>query len=212
MTRPLRLALVNDYSLVVAGLKGMLEGYADRIEVVEMALRENAAENVDIAVYDTFGAPTGAGLDYESLVGNEKVGKVVAYSFTHDQRAVDDAMGAGADGYLSKTLTAQHLVDALERVAAGEKVVELGDAESGRPSGNWPGEEHGLTAREAEVLGFVAQGLSNDEIARECYLSINTVKTYIRSAYRKIRVSTRAQAVAWALTHGFSPEKKRRKA
>ena len=68
-----------------------------------------------------------------------------------------------------------------------------------------PGKGAGLSRRESDVLALIAQGRSNQEIADECFLSINSVKTYIRSAYRKIGVSHRAQAVVWALRHGFAP-------
>ncbi len=69
--------------------------------------------------------------------------------------------------------------------------------------GGYAGEADGLSPREATVLGRVVQGLSNQEIADELYLSINSVKTYIRSAYRKIEAVSRAQAVAWGIQHGF---------
>jgi len=62
-----------------------------------------------------------------------------------------------------------------------------------------------LTPREVEVLALITQGMSNKEIAERLYLSINSVKTYIRSAYAKIGASSRARAVAWCLLHGFAP-------
>ena len=74
----------------------------------------------------------------------------------------------------------------------------------------WPGQEHGLSARESEMLTFIARGLSNQEIAERAYLSINTVKTYIRTAYRKIGVASRSQAVGWALRNGLYPDPPRR--
>ena len=61
----------------------------------------------------------------------------------------------------------------------------------------------GLSPRELDVLREVVNGLSNHEIADELYLSINSVKTYIRSAYRKAGVTTRAQAVSWCVRKGF---------
>ncbi|WP_341925302.1 LuxR C-terminal-related transcriptional regulator [Nocardioides psychrotolerans] len=63
-----------------------------------------------------------------------------------------------------------------------------------------------LSAREAQVIGLIVQGLSNSEIATAAFLSINSVKTYIRTAYRKIGVTRRAQAVVWGMTHGFAPD------
>jgi DNA-binding NarL/FixJ family response regulator len=69
------------------------------------------------------------------------------------------------------------------------------------------GQEAGLSPRESSVLALVTGGLGNQDIADELYLSINSVKTYIRSAYRKIGVTSRAQAVSWAIQHGFSAKR-----
>ena len=66
------------------------------------------------------------------------------------------------------------------------------------------GGDRGLTEREAQVLSLVGQGLSNAEIALDLYLSPNTVKSYIRTAYRKIGATRRAEATAWAITHGLA--------
>ena len=63
--------------------------------------------------------------------------------------------------------------------------------------------------RESEIIALITQGLSNQEIAERSYLSINSVKTYIRTAYRKIGVHRRSQAVAWGIAHGFLPTKAR---
>ena len=71
------------------------------------------------------------------------------------------------------------------------------------------GEAAGLSPREGSVLGLVVSGLSNQQIADRLYLSINSVKTYIRSAYRKLGVSSRAQAVAWGVQHGFPVDEER---
>jgi two-component system, NarL family, response regulator LiaR len=90
-------------------------------------------------------------------------------------------------------------------VHAGETVtpgrLRLADE---REHGDWPGREVALSARESEVIALIARGLSNQEIADRAYLSINSVKTYIRSAYRKIEVTSRSQAVLWALAHGLA--------
>ncbi len=67
------------------------------------------------------------------------------------------------------------------------------------------GREHGLTLRESQVLTLITDGMTNLEIAEATYLSINSVKTYIRTAYRKIGVSRRSQAVAWGMTNGYAP-------
>jgi DNA-binding CsgD family transcriptional regulator len=67
----------------------------------------------------------------------------------------------------------------------------------------WPGQEHGLSAREAEMLTFLARGYTNKEIGERSYLSVNTVKTYLRTGYAKIGANSRSQAVAWAIRNGL---------
>ncbi len=71
---------------------------------------------------------------------------------------------------------------------------------------DWPGRTEGLTDREAEVLALITQGMSNAQVADLTYLSPNTIKTYIRSIYRKIGVDSRTQAVPWGVKHGFIPD------
>nr|WP_272917777.1 LuxR C-terminal-related transcriptional regulator [Nocardioides flavescens] len=69
----------------------------------------------------------------------------------------------------------------------------------------WPGEAEGLTSRESEMVCLITSGLSNAEIARTLFLSINSVKTYIRTAYRKMGVASRSEAILWGIDHGFRP-------
>jgi two-component system, NarL family, response regulator LiaR len=89
---------------------------------------------------------------------------------------------------------------ALERIMAGEIVILAGDHETSRDgAGDWPGRSAGLTPREAEIVALIALGLTNREIAERAFVSMNTVKSYVRSAYRKIGVQRRPQAVIWAL-------------
>ena len=95
---------------------------------------------------------------------------------------------------------------AIEAVHAGEIVVPPRGRKVGPDAGDWPGRGAGLTAREAEIIALITQGLSNQEIAQRSYLSINSVKTYIRTAYRKMGVASRSQAVLWGVKHGFRPD------
>ena len=74
------------------------------------------------------------------------------------------------------------------------------------PGLEWPGRLQGLTDREAEVLALITQGRSNAEVAALTYLSPNTVKSYIRTIYRKIDVTSRTQAVLWGVRNGFTAD------
>ena len=90
-------------------------------------------------------------------------------------------------------MTAEELADALERIHQGESGVASSDypPSADFDLGDWPGRDRGLSAREAEVVALITQGLGNEEIASRMFMSINTVKTYIRTAYRKIGVDSR---------------------
>ncbi|HEX5087809.1 MAG TPA: response regulator transcription factor [Nocardioides sp.] len=205
MPGPLRIGVLNDFPIVVAGLTAMLAPYRERVEVVEQHTGVDLAGDVDLVLYDTFGAADHAADGVRSLVRRCRV-PVVVFSWTTDPELVGQALEAGAAGFLPKSLAPEQLVLRLEQLQGG---LEVDPAQVGRRrarASDWPGAEHGLTPREAEVVALIARGLSNKDIADRSYLSINSVKTYIRTAYRKMGVKTRPQAVLWLLRHGFDPE------
>ncbi|WP_148613495.1 response regulator transcription factor [Nocardioides rubriscoriae] len=203
---PVRVAIVNDYDIVVAGTAAVLEPFADRVQVVELDSRMPVVSDVDVVLYDSFGQVQGDSIDVKDLVRHGD-GKVLVFSWNTDEELVTRAMKAGAAGYLHKGVSAEELVAAIEAVHRGEQVLPVGqDADT---FGRWPGDEHGLSARESEVLALICQGLSNQDIAERAFLGINTVKTYIRTAYRKIGAGSRTQAVLWGMQHGFEPDRRR---
>jgi DNA-binding NarL/FixJ family response regulator len=134
---------------------------------------------------------------------------VVIYSWSNDPRLIANTLALGVSGYLSKTLHAAELVEALRAVHAGEQHVSVDFELGGSEPGDWPGRAQGLTRREAEVIALITQGLSNAQIADRASLSINSVKTYIRQSYQKMGVGTRAQAVLWGVHNGFLPDRTR---
>lgn len=206
--KAIRVTVVNDYLVIVAGVNALLAPYADRVEVVERHTVTSGSAPVDVALYDTFAAPVGKLARLESLLQDPLIGSVAVYSFAVDERAIDDSLAQGAHGFLAKSLSALELVEGIENIAAGQRVTMVGPGLSVMRSGQWPAKEAGLSPREAEVIGLIVQGLSNKDIAAQCYLSTNSVKTFIRSAYRKMGVSTRAQAVAWGIDHGLKPDRR----
>ncbi|MFT4216441.1 MAG: response regulator transcription factor [Micropruina sp.] len=203
---PVRVALVNDYEVVVTGLLHMFTNYPDRVEVVKLVAGRDVREPVDIALYDSFGQLSPDSPQLEGVLRNPLVGRTVIYTWNFQRALIERARQQGVAGYLSKTLPARALVDALEQVHAGKMVVSPAPASANQVGGNWPGREEGLSHRESEVIALITQGLSNAEIAQCMYLSPNSVKSYIRSAYRKIGVIRRSQAVSWGMRHGFSSD------
>lgn len=201
MKHPIRLAIVDDYAVVVAGVASLLA--EERIDVIETGTSLPVVSDVDIVLYDTFGQVQGQGVDLEDFV-RDSGAKVVIYSWNLRPELIAQALAGGASGYLSKVLTGPAIVAALDRIMTGEVVVLAGDHESSvGAAGDWPGRSAGLTSREAEVVALIARGLSNQEISERAFISMNTIKSYIRSAYRKMGVERRTQAVLWAVANGF---------
>lgn len=199
--RPIRLAIVDDYAVVVAGVAALLA--LEHIDVVETAASLPVISDVDIVLYDTFGQVQGRGVDLEDFV-RDSGAKVVIYSWNLRPELIRQAVAGGASGYLSKVLTGPVIVEVLERIMTGETVILTGNEETSvGGAGDWPGRSAGLSPREAEVIALIAAGLSNQEIAERAHVSYNSIKSYIRSAYRKIGVERRPQAVLWAVENGF---------
>ena len=204
---PVCVALVDDYDVVVVGLAHLLDPYRDRVVVAELDTNQPVLDDVDVVLYDTFAQPEADRGDIDVIVNNPHAHHVAVYTWNFHPDLVESALGKGAHGYLSKTLPARQLVDAIESIAQGQIVVSDPPPRSRTaPALDWPGRGEGLTDREAEVLALITQGRSNVEIAAVMYLSPNTVKSYIRGAYRKIGVTTRSRAVLWGVRNGFTPD------
>jgi DNA-binding NarL/FixJ family response regulator len=205
--RPLTVALVDDYDVVLKGLAHMFDDYRDRILVSEIDSNASLDDSVDIVMYDSFAQPESDQQELNALVSNPRARNVVVYTWNFHPLLVESAREQGVRGYLSKTLAAGDLVAALEQVHAGEEVISDPSGRSGSADElDWPGRQEGITDRESEILALITQGKSNAEVARLTYLSPNTVKSYIRNTYRKIGVQSRSQAVLWGVGHGFTPD------
>ncbi len=195
--KPLRVAIVNDYEVIVAGVMAMLEPEQYRVDVAELDVGQNPDHRVDVALFDTYGQP-GLGLHrIRSLAADERVGSVAVYTWSLSNASRDAAMAAGARGLIAKTLGAEQLVNALRAVARGETVESGGFRGQGK--GEWPGSKWGLTARESEALALVATGMPNRALAEALFVSENTVRTHLKAVFRKLGVTNRSQAVARAL-------------
>ena len=192
---PLRVAVVSRQEVVARGLTAMLADYPDRVTVVALASVYGKAKGIDVVLYDSHGLHRSEGADLDHLIQKTDA-KVIIYSrdMRPDLRA--RALARGADGWVSMSKHAAELVETIERADEGKRPEEQVD---------WIGQEAGLSPREVEVLALVTQGMSNQEIADRLFLTINTLKSHIRQAYKKIGVASRAQAVAWCMQHGFAP-------
>jgi len=204
---PIRVALVDDYDVVLTGVAHMFDRYQDRVVVAEIDSNTALDDVVDIVLYDSFAQPESDQDEIGVLVANPRARRVVVYTWNFHPGLIQNARRLGAHGYLSKTLAARDLVAALEAVHAGEVVVSDPPRRARSAIGlDWPGRGEGLTDRESEILALITQGKSNADVAALTFLSANTVKSYIRTIYRKIDVASRTQAVLWGVNNGFTPD------
>lgn len=193
--QPLRVAIISRQEVVARGLTAMLADYPDRVIVTAIPGARSTARGVDLVLYDSICLHNDDGSELDHLIQNTGA-KVLFYSrdMRPDLRAL--AMGKGVTAWVSMSARSKELMDAIELAAAGKAVPEQVER---------LGHGVGLSPREIEILALIAQGLSNQLIVERLHLTINTLKSHIRSMYRKIGVSSRAQAVAWAMGHGFAP-------
>ncbi|MET0715103.1 response regulator transcription factor [Orlajensenia leifsoniae] len=206
-TRPVTVALVDDYDVVLKGLAHLFDDYRDRVVVAEIDANAAMEDYVDVVLYDSFAQPESDQSEIAGLMRNPRARHVVVYTWNFQPDLIEEARRLGVHGYLSKTLTAAALVAAIEAVNAGEIVIsEQNRRAPSAPGLDWPGKREGITDRESEILALITQGKSNAEVARLTYLSPNTVKSYIRSVYRKIGATSRTQAVLYGVSHGFAPD------
>lgn len=194
---PLRVAIVNDYEVIIRGVQHMLKPFARQIEVVELDVDRSPARPVEIALFDAFGAGN-LGLErVRSLARSGHVGAVVVYAWAAAPAARELARDLGAAAVVSKSLSASALVSALEAVGRGEEVPDDGFPSTVADRG--PTDRRTLTAREREVLALLATGMANRHIADALFVSENTVRSHLKSIFRKVGVRSRSHAVAWAL-------------
>jgi DNA-binding NarL/FixJ family response regulator len=195
--RPVRVTLAHECDLVTVGFAGMLAPYAHRVQVLPSP-GGVPARDVDLTLHDTLAGVKDLPLAAVHPIAHD--GRLVAWTWNARPQLVELALGHGVSGVLSKTLPAGRLVAALESIHRGRPVVDLGNDQ---PPASEGVATEALTPREAQVISMITQGLDNQSIADSASISINSLKSYIRSAYRKMGVTSRSQAVLWGVRHGY---------
>ncbi|WP_209022009.1 response regulator transcription factor [Nocardioides sp. 503] len=200
----MRIAIVTDEDVVYRGLSSVVQEMRAPFELLGRGVDLAVDPGVDVVLYDVAGLTTGSSDQLDWLV-KETHAAVVAVARNLRPDLANQAFEKGVDGAISMSADAAEIQQVIESAALGDLAGDRNDdALDYTANPTQLGAGRGLSPREVQVLGLITMGLGNDDVARRLYLSINSVKTYIRSAYRKIEVTNRSQAIAWAVQHGFA--------
>jgi len=215
--RPVRVVLVEDHVLFRAGVRAELAAAADvgatgatRVEIVGEAgsvddgVAVIRATRPDVVLLDVH-LPGGGGHSViTALRDDADCPRFLALSVSDAAEDVIAVVRAGARGYVTKTISAAELIDAIGRVHGGDAVFSprlagfVLDAFSGDLPAPVDPELDQLTAREFEVLRLIARGYSYKEIAARLHLSVKTIESHVSGVLRKLQLSNRHQLTAWA--------------
>ncbi|HEY2058892.1 MAG TPA: response regulator transcription factor [Amycolatopsis sp.] len=204
---PIRLLLADDHPVVRAGLRAVLETEPDLVVVAEAATAQEAVAraaegDIDVVLMDLqFGAGMN-GAEATAAITTRPGGPRVLVVTTYDTDADTlPAIEAGATGYLLKDALPEDLAAAVRTAAAGRTTLAPSVADRLMNRLRTPGAS--LTRREIEVLTLVADGLSNQALARRLHLTEGTVKSHLARVYSKLGVDSRTAAVAAATQLGL---------
>ncbi len=203
-----RVVIVDDHAMFRSGVKHDLGGRVQLVgegEDVPTAVAAILAAVPDVVLLDVH-LPGGGGMEVIKQVAAREPGvKFLALSVSDAAEDVIGVIRAGARGYVTKSISADELVEAIGRVATGDAVFSprlagfVLDAFSGAIDVASIDEDlDRLSVREREVLRLIARGYAYKEIARELFISIKTVETHVSSVLRKLQLSNRHQLTRWA--------------
>ena len=207
----IRVLIVDDHPVVRSGLKSLLDAEDDIVTVGEASDMQDAvfrarALEPDVILMDVV-MPGASGIDATPAVLKEAPqAKVLMLSMQDDPSYVREAFAAGAAGYVLKEAADEEVVSAVREVADGGRYVhpslgaKLVAAEAEERA---RAEADPLSDREREVLRLLALGHTNQEIAKTLFLSVRTVETHRAHIMQKLRLSTRAELVRYAMEQGL---------
>ena len=200
----LNVVIVDDHVALRRGMELLLRraghhivGTADDAEAGEALILRRRP---DVALVDlALPGKSGAELT-RSLLGSDPKLRIILYTGAADERQLLDALDAGAAGVALKSGDPEELEQAIRTVAAGDDYLDPRLTPLLARGSN--GHVKTLSPREREILGLLSQGLSGEEVAKQLFLSSETVRTHVRNAMSKLGAATRAHAVALALQRG----------
>jgi DNA-binding NarL/FixJ family response regulator len=203
--RRIRVVIADDHPLFLEGVRAALEDSAD-IEIVGEAdsgskvLNVIGASRPDFVLLD-YGMPKFDGLAcLDTIRARFLQVKVAIVSGTDDPRLIEAALRRGACAFIVKSINPNDLAAVIRQVMDNTvfRTLTLRGPEDGVSAGDF-----GLTGRELSILAALGRGLSNEAIAKELWITRETVKFHVRNIYRKLDVSNRTEAARYAYQHGL---------
>jgi two-component system, NarL family, response regulator NreC len=200
--------LADDHEVVRDGIRMIIQAEEDMEVIAEEGDAEAARRRVSglkpsVLVLD-LNMPGASSMDTLPAIAESSPGTaIVVLTMQEDPSFAREAFRRGAQGYVVKHAAGRELVEAIRETAGGRRYVsprlgaQLATEPEGRPAG--------LTPREAEVLGLIAAGYTNPEIAERLVISIRTVETHRAAIQRKLDTVNRAELIAFAKRHGLEP-------
>lgn len=210
----LRILIVDDHEVVRLGLSTLLERHPGFTVVDEAATAREAVQKAlllrpDVVVMD-IRLPGGSGIDAcRKIVEQAPMIKVIMLTSYAEDEMLFDAISAGACGYVLKQIGSNDLIQAVEAVGRGEALLDSTLTQQVfarvREAARKEQEEAfmDLTDQEMRVLAHVAEGKTNREIAGAMFLGEGTVRNYVSSVLRKLDLTNRAEAAAYAVEHNL---------
>jgi two-component system response regulator NreC len=202
------IVIADDHAVMRSGLRMLLEA-EDDLEVVaeagdvEATIRKLKGFKPDILLLDLH-MPGGPSLRAMPEMHEASSGTgVVVLTMQNSPAFVREALRSGALGYVTKEAADTEVVEAVRLAAAGQSYLQPGLGARLATEPEDEGQPDGLSDREAEVLGLIALGHTNAEIAAQLYLSVRTVESHRSHVQQKLRLTTRSQLVHYALQHGL---------
>jgi two-component system, NarL family, response regulator NreC len=204
---PIRIVLADDHEVVRAGLRMLLDNEPGFEVVAEASDADGArryarGHHANVLVLD-LNMPGGSSLEAIPAIRKESPDtQVVVLTMQKEPAFAREALSAGALGYVLKEAAHAELVEAVRRAAGGESYLNprLGARIASEPP---PGPPDDLSSREVDVLRLIALGHTNTEIGEQLYLSVRTVETHRSHIQQKLRLSSRAELVAYAIDRGL---------
>lgn len=184
----------------------MLAPYVTRVRPVTSE-PSGSTPTADATLWDPAPLGTADAATTARVLADPRHGALVLHTMTTPRSVVVELLERGCAAYVDKRSPVEALVEALLDAVAAHPCrptgARPGSDDLAGLSRTWPGQAHGLSRREAEIIGLIARGLTNQDITEAADLSINTVKSYVRTAYQKIGVTRRSEAVRWGMEHGL---------